>query len=74
METKAAAVLNAVPPYGHVITSEKWRNSSLIQSLKGNFVIYLKTLNSLSALYCLLCGHVCVWRQQSVCQLKNVDM
>ncbi|XP_041652211.1 Fanconi anemia core complex-associated protein 24 [Cheilinus undulatus] len=35
METKAPAVLNAVPPYGHVITSEKWRNSSLIQSLKG---------------------------------------
>ncbi|XP_073328280.1 Fanconi anemia core complex-associated protein 24 [Pagrus major] len=38
METKAAAVLNAVPPYGHVITSEKWRNSSLIQSLKGGGV------------------------------------
>ncbi|KAM8751563.1 Fanconi anemia core complex-associated protein 24 [Acanthopagrus latus] len=38
METKAAAVLNVVPPYGHVITSEKWRNSSLIQSLKGGGV------------------------------------
>ncbi|KAF3855307.1 hypothetical protein F7725_023362 [Dissostichus mawsoni] len=34
METKAPSRLNAVPPYGHVITSEKWRNSSLIQSLK----------------------------------------
>lgn len=36
METKAAAVLNAVPPYGHLIASEKWTNSSLIQRLKGN--------------------------------------
>ncbi|TNN52135.1 Fanconi anemia core complex-associated protein 24 [Liparis tanakae] len=27
--------LNAAPPYGHVIASEKWRNSALIQSLKG---------------------------------------
>ncbi|XP_054476579.1 Fanconi anemia core complex-associated protein 24 isoform X2 [Anoplopoma fimbria] len=31
-------VLNAVPPYGHVIATEKWRNSSLIQSLKGGGV------------------------------------
>ncbi|XP_039664071.1 Fanconi anemia core complex-associated protein 24 [Perca fluviatilis] len=38
MENKAPAVLNAVPPYGHVIASEKWRNSSLIQSLKGGGV------------------------------------
>ncbi|XP_044049272.1 Fanconi anemia core complex-associated protein 24 isoform X1 [Siniperca chuatsi] len=38
METKAAVLLNAVPPYGHVIASEKWRNSSLIQSLKGGGV------------------------------------
>lgn len=38
METKARAVLNAVPPYGHVVASEKWRNSSLIQSLKGGGV------------------------------------
>ncbi|XP_033941558.1 Fanconi anemia core complex-associated protein 24-like [Pseudochaenichthys georgianus] len=38
METKAPSLLNAVPPYGHVITSEKWRNSSLIQSLKGGGV------------------------------------
>ncbi|XP_059190899.1 Fanconi anemia core complex-associated protein 24 [Centropristis striata] len=38
METKAPVLLNAVPPYGHVITSEKWRNSSLIQSLKGGCV------------------------------------
>ncbi|XP_037306332.2 Fanconi anemia core complex-associated protein 24 isoform X1 [Pungitius pungitius] len=36
METKA--VLNAVPPYGHVIATEKWRNSPLIQSLKGGGV------------------------------------
>ncbi|XP_068579452.1 Fanconi anemia core complex-associated protein 24-like [Cebidichthys violaceus] len=36
METRA--VLNAVPPYGHVTTSEKWRNSSLIQGLKGGGV------------------------------------
>ncbi|XP_010739303.2 Fanconi anemia core complex-associated protein 24 [Larimichthys crocea] len=35
METKAAV---AVPPYGHVVASEKWRNSSLIQSLKGGGV------------------------------------
>ncbi|XP_037110703.1 Fanconi anemia core complex-associated protein 24 isoform X1 [Syngnathus acus] len=31
------ATLN-LPPYGHVITSEKWRDSSLIQSLKGGGV------------------------------------
>lgn len=35
METKAPAVVNAVPPYGHIISSEKWRNSALIQTLKG---------------------------------------
>ncbi|KAF7642875.1 hypothetical protein LDENG_00249330 [Lucifuga dentata] len=33
-----APVLNAVPPYGHVIASEKWRKSPLIQSLKGGGV------------------------------------
>ncbi|XP_022620333.1 Fanconi anemia core complex-associated protein 24 [Seriola dumerili] len=38
METKAPALLNAVPPYGHVIVSEKWRNSSFIQNLKGGGV------------------------------------
>ncbi|XP_039989484.1 Fanconi anemia core complex-associated protein 24 [Xiphias gladius] len=38
METKAPVLLNAVPPYGHVIASERWRNSSLIQSLKGGGV------------------------------------
>ncbi|XP_040894053.1 Fanconi anemia core complex-associated protein 24 [Toxotes jaculatrix] len=38
METKASVLLNAVPPYGHVIAGEKWRNSSLIQSLKGGGV------------------------------------
>lgn len=32
--------LNAAPPHGHVIASEKWRNSSLIQSLRGNSVFY----------------------------------
>ncbi|KAM3609572.1 uncharacterized protein V6R79_017226 [Siganus canaliculatus] len=37
MEAPAAA-LSAVPPYGHVVASEKWRNSSLIQSLKGGGV------------------------------------
>lgn len=37
MENKAP-VLNAAPPYGHVITSERWRNSPLIQSLKGGGV------------------------------------
>ncbi|XP_068452501.1 Fanconi anemia core complex-associated protein 24-like [Clinocottus analis] len=36
METKA--VLNAGPPYGHIIANEKWRNSSLIESLKGGGV------------------------------------
>ncbi|XP_040018212.2 Fanconi anemia core complex-associated protein 24 isoform X2 [Gasterosteus aculeatus] len=36
METKA--VLNAVPPYGHVFATEKWRNSPLVQSLKGGGV------------------------------------
>ncbi|XP_060892145.1 Fanconi anemia core complex-associated protein 24 [Labrus mixtus] len=35
METKAPVLLNAVPPYGHVISSDKWRNSSLLESLKG---------------------------------------
>ncbi len=44
METKAT-VVNAVPPYGHVIASEKWRNSNLIQNLKGNVnqLMYWKT-------------------------------
>lgn len=35
MDSKACVLLNAVPPYGHVIASEKWRNTSLIQNLKG---------------------------------------
>lgn len=35
MDSKASALVNAVPPYGHVIACEKWRNSSLIQNLKG---------------------------------------
>ncbi|XP_034540641.1 Fanconi anemia core complex-associated protein 24 [Notolabrus celidotus] len=33
METKVPAVVN--PPYGHVLTKERWRNSLLVQSLKG---------------------------------------
>ncbi|KAM3870211.1 Fanconi anemia core complex-associated protein 24 [Diretmus argenteus] len=39
METKAPVLLNAVPPYGHVIANEKWRSSALIQSLKGGVKI-----------------------------------
>ncbi|XP_029992672.1 Fanconi anemia core complex-associated protein 24 [Sphaeramia orbicularis] len=38
MESKAPVLINAVPPYGHVIASEKWRNTSLIQHLKGGGV------------------------------------
>uniref|UniRef100_A0A8C6WRM6 FA core complex associated protein 24 n=1 Tax=Neogobius melanostomus TaxID=47308 RepID=A0A8C6WRM6_9GOBI len=34
----ASVLVNAVPPYGHVIACEKWRNSSLIQNLKGKVV------------------------------------
>ncbi|XP_077425193.1 Fanconi anemia core complex-associated protein 24 [Vanacampus margaritifer] len=36
MESKKATL--SAPAYGHVIASEKWRNSSLIQSLKGGGV------------------------------------
>lgn len=36
METEAARVVNTLPPYGHVIAAEKWRNSTLVQELKGN--------------------------------------
>lgn len=35
MEIKGAAVVNTLPPYGHVIAAEKWRNSTLLQGLKG---------------------------------------
>lgn len=38
MELKAHVLVNAVPPYGHVVACEKWRNSSLIQNLKGGGV------------------------------------
>ncbi|XP_041852241.1 Fanconi anemia core complex-associated protein 24 [Melanotaenia boesemani] len=38
MESKPAVSLNAGPPYGHIVCSEKWRNSSLIQGLKGGDV------------------------------------
>lgn len=35
MEIKGAAVVNTLPPYGHVIAAEKWRNSMLLHGLKG---------------------------------------
>ncbi|CAL1592070.1 unnamed protein product [Knipowitschia caucasica] len=35
MENKAPVLLNAVPPYGHVIAGDKWRNCPLIEHLKG---------------------------------------
>ncbi|XP_029952003.1 Fanconi anemia core complex-associated protein 24-like isoform X2 [Salarias fasciatus] len=40
MDPGAAAPrpVNAVPPYGHVICCEKWRNSALVQSLRGGGV------------------------------------
>ncbi|CAG5958555.1 unnamed protein product [Menidia menidia] len=38
METKRPDLVNAVPPYGHVICSEKWRDSPLIQGLKDGDV------------------------------------
>ncbi|XP_076589471.1 Fanconi anemia core complex-associated protein 24 isoform X2 [Chaetodon auriga] len=38
METEEAAALNAGPPHGHVISSEKWRQTSLIRALKGGGV------------------------------------
>ncbi|XP_072291205.1 Fanconi anemia core complex-associated protein 24 [Eucyclogobius newberryi] len=38
MESKAPVLVNAVPPYGHVIACEKWRNCPLIQNLKGGGV------------------------------------
>ncbi|XP_051739596.1 Fanconi anemia core complex-associated protein 24 [Ctenopharyngodon idella] len=38
MESKPvpAKLLNAAPPYGHIITHEKWRGSTLLQSFKGS--------------------------------------
>ncbi|XP_061532897.1 Fanconi anemia core complex-associated protein 24 [Phycodurus eques] len=39
MESKKAIL--SVPAYGHVIASEKWRKSSLIQNLKGGGVTVL---------------------------------
>ncbi|KAM4618431.1 Fanconi anemia core complex-associated protein 24 [Polymixia lowei] len=39
MESKAPVLLNAAPPYGHVIANERWRGSALIQSLKGGVKI-----------------------------------
>ncbi|XP_035645902.1 Fanconi anemia core complex-associated protein 24-like [Oncorhynchus keta] len=35
MAIKPPVLMNAVPPYGHVIANEKWRSSVLVQSLKG---------------------------------------
>lgn len=38
MESKPvpAKLLNAAPPYGHIISHEKWRGSTLVQSFKGS--------------------------------------
>jgi len=30
-----ARLLHASPPYGHILTHEKWRASALLQSFKG---------------------------------------
>lgn len=38
MEPGGGAPVNAVPPYGHVICCEKWRNSTLVLNLKGRGV------------------------------------
>lgn len=35
METNPPVVLNAVPPYGHVIAGDRWRDTSLADGLKG---------------------------------------
>uniref|UniRef100_A0A672FKP6 FA core complex associated protein 24 n=1 Tax=Salarias fasciatus TaxID=181472 RepID=A0A672FKP6_SALFA len=42
MDPGAAAPrpVNAVPPYGHVICCEKWRNSALVQSLRGVKILF----------------------------------
>ncbi|XP_065147306.1 Fanconi anemia core complex-associated protein 24 isoform X2 [Paramisgurnus dabryanus] len=34
-----AKLLNAAPPYGHVIVNEKWRGSTLVQSLKESDLV-----------------------------------
>uniref|UniRef100_A0A671L8S2 Fanconi anemia core complex-associated protein 24 pseudonuclease domain-containing protein n=1 Tax=Sinocyclocheilus anshuiensis TaxID=1608454 RepID=A0A671L8S2_9TELE len=31
-----ATLLHAAPPYGHILTHEKWRRSPLVQTLKGS--------------------------------------
>lgn len=38
MDSKAAVLVNADPPYGHILCSEKWRTSSLLQGLKDGGV------------------------------------
>ncbi|XP_051548377.1 Fanconi anemia core complex-associated protein 24-like isoform X1 [Myxocyprinus asiaticus] len=38
MESKPvpAKLINAAPPYGHILTNEKWRGSTLVQCFKGS--------------------------------------
>uniref|UniRef100_H3BXE1 FA core complex associated protein 24 n=1 Tax=Tetraodon nigroviridis TaxID=99883 RepID=H3BXE1_TETNG len=38
MEGQAGRVGNALPPYGHVIAAERWRNSTLVRELTGGGV------------------------------------
>ncbi|XP_058501725.1 Fanconi anemia core complex-associated protein 24 [Solea solea] len=38
MENKPAGLLNAVPPHGHVIANDKWRDTTLVHNLKGGGV------------------------------------
>lgn len=38
METQTSPALHAVPPYGHVLASERWRNTPLGDGLKGGGV------------------------------------
>uniref|UniRef100_A0A672QHH5 FA core complex associated protein 24 n=1 Tax=Sinocyclocheilus grahami TaxID=75366 RepID=A0A672QHH5_SINGR len=33
---KPATLLHAAPPYGHILTHERWRRSTLAQTLKGS--------------------------------------
>ncbi|CAL8360744.1 unnamed protein product [Lota lota] len=35
MESKAQTLLNAAPPYGHIIALEKWRDSAILENIKG---------------------------------------
>ncbi|XP_017260330.1 Fanconi anemia core complex-associated protein 24 isoform X2 [Kryptolebias marmoratus] len=38
---KSAVVVNAAPPHGHVICSQRWRNAAVLQGLKDGGVIIL---------------------------------